>query len=236
MSRGCGSGNFSSPKGEVMLGVFLRRFIGDRKGNVAIIFALSIIPCIFLTGMALDFTSATQKRVILNAAADAAALAAVTPTMMGAIDLVAAQTAATNMFNATASSVTGGDQRDADRHRRQQQWRLDPHRHRQLHREVDQFVSKCAGAADRKTKRRGRSRGRRSRPRAPRRISISICCSTIRRRWTSRRRRPASIPWWQIPRPRAAALSPATNPIRRRTISAIPAARTIIRWRKISAW
>ena len=37
------------------------------------------IPCIFLTGMALDFTTATQKRVQLNAAADAAALAAVTP-------------------------------------------------------------------------------------------------------------------------------------------------------------
>jgi Flp pilus assembly protein TadG len=88
-----------------MLGVFLRRFIGDRKGNVAIIFALSIIPCIFLTGMALDFTSATQKRVILNAAADAAALAAVTPTMMGETSSQA-QTAATNIFNATASSVT----------------------------------------------------------------------------------------------------------------------------------
>jgi Flp pilus assembly protein TadG len=88
---------------------FARRLVRDRSGNVAIIFALSIVPCIFLTGMALDYTAATQKRVILNAAADAAALAAVTPTMMGQSTTVA-QTAATNIFNATASTaaaVTG---------------------------------------------------------------------------------------------------------------------------------
>jgi Flp pilus assembly protein TadG len=84
---------------------FVRTLSRDQNGNVAIIFALSIIPCIFLTGMALDFTSATQKRVILNAAADAAALAAVTPTMMGQSNANAI-TAATNMFNATASTVT----------------------------------------------------------------------------------------------------------------------------------
>ena len=82
-----------------------RRFVRDRTGNVAIIFALSIIPCIFLTGMALDFSAATQKRVILNAAADAAALAAVTPSMM-AQSLTTAQTTATNIFNATASTAT----------------------------------------------------------------------------------------------------------------------------------
>jgi Flp pilus assembly protein TadG len=84
----------------------MRRFARDRKGNIAIIFALSVIPCIFLTGMGMDFASATQKRAILNAAADAAALAAVTPAMMGQTD-AAAQTAALNVFNATASTVTG---------------------------------------------------------------------------------------------------------------------------------
>jgi Flp pilus assembly protein TadG len=45
------------------------------------IFGLSLIPIFFLTGMAMDFTSAAQKRTRLNAAADAAALAAVTPAM-----------------------------------------------------------------------------------------------------------------------------------------------------------
>jgi Flp pilus assembly protein TadG len=84
----------------------LRRFFRDRRGNVAIIFALSLIPCIFLAGMALDFTVATQRRVLLNSAADAAALAAVTPTMMQQAT-ANAQTAATNAFSAVASTVTG---------------------------------------------------------------------------------------------------------------------------------
>ena len=89
-----------------MLGVFMRRFFRDRRGNVAIIFALSLIPIIFLTGMALDFTSAAQKRARLNAAADAAALAAVTPAMMTQSNS-AALTAATNIFNAEASGIGG---------------------------------------------------------------------------------------------------------------------------------
>jgi Flp pilus assembly protein TadG len=94
---------FRSPMGDAMLRVSM--FCRDRRGNVAIIFALSMIPCVFLIGMALDFTSATQKRVQLNAAADAAALAAVTPSMMTQTT-TAAKTAATNAFNAVASNVT----------------------------------------------------------------------------------------------------------------------------------
>jgi Flp pilus assembly protein TadG len=84
----------------------MRRLIGDREGNVAITFALSLIPIVFLTGMAMDFSSATSKRVRLNAAADAAALAAVTPAMMGQT-AAAAQTAAQNIFNGTAAGVPG---------------------------------------------------------------------------------------------------------------------------------
>ena len=68
------------------------------------IFGLSLVPIIFLTGMALDFTSAAQKRTRLNAAADAAALAAVTPYMMTQSNS-AALTAATNMFNAEAANI-----------------------------------------------------------------------------------------------------------------------------------
>jgi len=83
-----------------------RGLIDDRKGNVAIIFALSLIPIVFLTGMAMDFSSAISKRVRLNAAADAAALAAVTPTMMGQTTTVA-QAAAQNIFNGTAAGITG---------------------------------------------------------------------------------------------------------------------------------
>jgi Flp pilus assembly protein TadG len=84
----------------------LRAYGHDRKGNVAIIFALSLIPAVFLIGMALDFSSAMQRRSQLNAAADAAALAAVTPSMMTQSN-AAAQTAATNIFNAEASAMSG---------------------------------------------------------------------------------------------------------------------------------
>jgi Flp pilus assembly protein TadG len=89
-----------------MLADLLRRFSRGRGGNVAITFALALVPAIFLIGMGLDFSGAIQKRSKLNAAADAAALAAVTPTMMTQ-SLAASTTAATNMFNAVASAATG---------------------------------------------------------------------------------------------------------------------------------
>jgi Flp pilus assembly protein TadG len=87
-----------------MLPVYVRRFMRDRRGGTAMIFGLSIIPIVFLTGMALDFTSAAQKRTLLNAAADAAALAAVTPAMMEQSNSTAL-TAATNMWNAEVTNI-----------------------------------------------------------------------------------------------------------------------------------
>ena len=53
-----------------MLRVLARQFVRDRKGGISVVFALSLLPIIFLTGMAMDFTSAAQKRTRLNAAAD----------------------------------------------------------------------------------------------------------------------------------------------------------------------
>ena len=76
----------------------LRRFAADRKGNVALIFGLALLPVTFLTGMGIDYTSAARKKAILDAASDAAALAAVTPAMMASTD-AASIAAATAMFN-----------------------------------------------------------------------------------------------------------------------------------------
>jgi Flp pilus assembly protein TadG len=84
----------------------LRRFAGDRKGNVAIIFAFSLMPIALLTGMGVDYTVATEKKAMLDAAADAAALAAVTPALM-AQPSSASTTAATNMFNSQAANIPG---------------------------------------------------------------------------------------------------------------------------------
>src|SRR5579862_1763312 len=93
-----------APRAESMLRFYVRRFIRDRRGSTAMIFGLSLVPMVFLTGMALDFTFAAQKRTRLNAAADAAALAAVTPYMMTQSNS-AALTAATNMWNATIANL-----------------------------------------------------------------------------------------------------------------------------------
>ena len=84
----------------------LRRFAGDRKGNVAIIFALSLMPIALLTGMGIDYTSAASKKAMLDAAADAAALAAVTPTLM-ALPSASSITAAQNMFNSQVTNIPG---------------------------------------------------------------------------------------------------------------------------------
>jgi len=78
----------------------LGRFVGSRDGNVAIIFTIMMIPTIYLAGMMLDYTQAYRKQSQLDAAADAAAIAAVTPAMM-AQSVSVATTAAQNIFKAT---------------------------------------------------------------------------------------------------------------------------------------
>jgi Flp pilus assembly protein TadG len=88
------------------LPMFVRRFFQDQSANVVIIFALSLFPIVFLVGMGLDFTVSTQKKSHLDAAADAAALAAVTPQM--ANDTIAAtQAFAQKVFSGQASTLTG---------------------------------------------------------------------------------------------------------------------------------
>ncbi|MGB7100853.1 MAG: pilus assembly protein TadG-related protein [Xanthobacteraceae bacterium] len=84
----------------------ITRFRDERNGNAAILLGLSLVPLVFLGGMALDFSSAIQKRNLLNAAADAAALAAVTPAMLQQ-PVANAQAAAENMFNGETSTIPG---------------------------------------------------------------------------------------------------------------------------------
>lgn len=83
-----------------------RRFLGDRRANVAIIFAIASVPTIYLLGMGLDFSSAVRRQSQLDAAADAAAIAAVTPAMMAQNSTVATTTA-TNVFNGKAVGLPG---------------------------------------------------------------------------------------------------------------------------------
>ncbi len=84
----------------------LSRLLRDRRGNILMIYALSAPIVLLAVGFAVDFGRAAQLRTKLNAAADAAALVALTPAMM-VQNNATAQAAAVTMFNAQAGSVSG---------------------------------------------------------------------------------------------------------------------------------
>jgi Flp pilus assembly protein TadG len=91
---------------KVMLRAWLYRFAKDRKANVAVIAALTMVPIIFLLGMTLDFSQALRKKAQLDAAADAAAIAAVRPAMLMQSDSVA-QSTASAIFMSVANNIPG---------------------------------------------------------------------------------------------------------------------------------
>jgi Flp pilus assembly protein TadG len=82
----------------------LRRFVRETNGNVAIIVALTALPMLMLAGIGIDYGIAAMRQEQLSGYADAAALAAVTPTMMAQATSIGATTA-TNVFTAQASSL-----------------------------------------------------------------------------------------------------------------------------------
>lgn len=84
----------------------LRRFFSDKRGNVAVIFGLCIVPMTFLVGMGVDYGQAAMRNDQLSSAADAAALAAVTTAMLASND-AASTKAATDTFNAQAGTISG---------------------------------------------------------------------------------------------------------------------------------
>ena len=84
----------------------LRRFAANGDANVAITFSILIFPTIFALGMALDYTLKCRRESQLNAAVDAAVIAALTPAMMTKDVSVATQNAQ-NVFSATANNLPG---------------------------------------------------------------------------------------------------------------------------------
>jgi Flp pilus assembly protein TadG len=79
-----------------------RRLLRDQRGGVAIVFALSLVPIIGLSGAAFDYANATSTRGRIGQAADAAALAAAKAT-----NLTAAERArlARQVFDANTSNL-----------------------------------------------------------------------------------------------------------------------------------
>ncbi|MCZ8180929.1 MAG: pilus assembly protein TadG-related protein [Rhizobium sp.] len=58
-------------------------FFSDRSGNFGVLTAILLVPVIGVAGVALDLSNALMVRSTLQAAADAAALAAVSETSAG---------------------------------------------------------------------------------------------------------------------------------------------------------
>ena len=87
------------------LPAWLQAFRGDRRGNIAVITALSILPLCIMIGLAVDFRRMITARSYVQDAADSAVLAAAlnyfnNSGLAAGPRLVAAQTAATNALNA----------------------------------------------------------------------------------------------------------------------------------------
>lgn len=86
------------------LNKLLRALRADQRGNVLMIFGFSLVPMVFATGMGIDYARAMKAQTKLNAAADAAALSAVSQTMMNESNKAACDKAQA-MFAAQARAI-----------------------------------------------------------------------------------------------------------------------------------
>jgi Flp pilus assembly protein TadG len=86
--------------------VALQRFVQDQDGNLTPMFALTLLPVLGLVGMTVDYSQSSARKAMLDAVADSASLAAVTPAMLASSDQVSINTA-TTLFNSQASRVKG---------------------------------------------------------------------------------------------------------------------------------
>ena len=86
------------------LGLRLAGFMRNRRGNVAILTALMMIPMLSALGMGVDYAMQMQRKDRLNGISDATALYALTPTLMTYASSVA-QTKAQQFWSAQAAMV-----------------------------------------------------------------------------------------------------------------------------------
>ena len=95
---------------------FIGRFRRDRRGNVAVIFVLALLPLLSAIGCAIDYTRATQIQSKLQSAADAASVGSVAilspafvaaGTMSSDGSIAAGVTDATKIFNGNMQGVQG---------------------------------------------------------------------------------------------------------------------------------
>ncbi len=94
----------------------MKRFRGDRRGNIAVIFTIALLPILSAIGCVVDYSRATQFKSKLQAAADAASVGSIAKlspafiaagSMTGNGPIPAGVTDAINIFNGNMSGVTG---------------------------------------------------------------------------------------------------------------------------------
>jgi Putative Flp pilus-assembly TadE/G-like len=92
------------------------RFRRDGSGNIAVIFTIALLPVFSAVGCAVDYSMATRMRAKLEAAADAASVAAISrksagytaaAAMTGNGPVSAGVTEANAVFDGNMSAVTG---------------------------------------------------------------------------------------------------------------------------------
>jgi Flp pilus assembly protein TadG len=83
----------------------LQRLLREKRGNVFMMTGFAIIPLVGATGMGVDYARASRMDTKLSAAADAAALAAVSETNLLAMTDVQAEAYARNIFNQQAATI-----------------------------------------------------------------------------------------------------------------------------------
>jgi Flp pilus assembly protein TadG len=92
------------------------RFSRDRRGNISMIFGLTLVPLVTAVGTGVDYSLAARMKAKLQSAADAAAVGSISDnspgylaaTLMTSDGTVAAgQTDADNVFNGIMNTITG---------------------------------------------------------------------------------------------------------------------------------
>jgi Flp pilus assembly protein TadG len=98
------------------LTALLRRFRSNSSGNIAVIFAIALLPILTAIGAATDYSMATRMKAKMQSAADAASVASISKnsagylaasTMTGNGAVSAGLTDAQNIFNGNLNAVSG---------------------------------------------------------------------------------------------------------------------------------
>jgi Flp pilus assembly protein TadG len=94
----------------------LARFGRDKRGNIAVIFGIAVLPILTAVGCAIDYSTATRIKAKLQSAADAASIASISQNSAGYIaaaamtsngPVPAGVTEANKIFNGNAATIPG---------------------------------------------------------------------------------------------------------------------------------